>query len=331
MVTVQRAELGLTLVLEKHGYEPDEEIALTVVARDRDGEPVAGAELVARLLGWDEEEITSVVSLTDPDGRAGFSMELSEQGWYALLVRGTDGAGRAFQAEDQVWVYDPTGQAPVYGGVWGEESALSIGADRGAYVAGDQAQILIHTPLSGPALLSFERGETRHIEPVMLSAGTNAISVPIRADYAPNIYVTVSQFGPSDDPPSEQESQPGTQLQTSSTQLLVPMGDRRLTVTLTADQEAYSPGDEATFHVQVTDALGQPKEAEVSLAVVDEAIYALAEDRSEDIFDAFYGRRPNLVRTFDSISPIRWLSSEGPGGMGGVRWRTRRGASPRFS
>ena len=317
MVTVQRAELGLTLLLEKHGYEPDEEIALTVVARDRDGEPVAGAELVARLLGWDEEEITSAISLTEPDGRADFSMELAEQGWYALLVRGTDEAGRAFQAEDQVWVYDPTGQAPVYGGTWGEESTLSIGADRGAYVAGDQAQILIHTPLSGPALLSFERGETRHIEPVTLSAGTNAISVPIRADYAPNIYVTVSQFGPADDSLSEQESRPGTQLQTSSTQLLVPMSDRRLTVTLTADQEAYGPGDEATFHVQVTDAQGQPKEAEVSLAVVDEAIYALAEDTSEDLFDAFYGRRPNLVRTFDSMSPIRWLSSEGPGGMGG--------------
>ena len=317
MVTVQRAELGLTLVLEKHGYEPDEEIALTVIARDRDGEPVAGAELGARLLGWDGEEIKSLVSLTDPDGRADFSMELAEQGWYTLLVRGTDEAGRAFQAEDQVWVYDPTGQAPVYGGIWGEESTLSIGADRGTYVAGDQAQILIHTPLSGPALLSFERGETRHIEPVTLSAGTNAISVPIRADYAPNIYVTVSQFGPSDDSLSEQESRPGTQLQTSSTQLLVPMSDRRLTVTLTADQEAYSPGDEATFHVQVTDALGQPKEAEVSLAVVDEAIYALAEDKSEDLFDAFYGRRPNLVRTFDSMSPIRWLSSEGPGVMGG--------------
>jgi uncharacterized protein YfaS (alpha-2-macroglobulin family) len=317
MVTVQHAALGLTVVLEKHGYEPNEEIALVVVARNRDGEAIVGAELVARVLGWDEEEIASAVSLTDPDGRASFSMQLAEQGWYALLVSGADKAGRAFLAEDHVWVYDPTGQAPVYGGAWGEESALSIGADRSAYAAGDQAQILIHTQLSGPAILSFERGETRHIELVSLTAGTNAISVPIRADYAPNIDVTVSQFGPSDDLLLGQESRLDAQLQTASTQLLVPMSDRRLTVTLTADQEAYGPGDEATFHVQVTDAQGRPREAEVSLAVVDEAIYALAEDMSKDLFDTFYGRRPNLVRTFDSMRPARWLFSEGFAGMGG--------------
>jgi uncharacterized protein YfaS (alpha-2-macroglobulin family) len=317
LVTVQQAEVGLALLLERNGYEPDEEIVLTVLARDRDGEPVAGLELVARALARGEEEVASAAGITDDQGRAGFSLQLAEQGWYALSVSGTGEAGNAFQAEDQVWVYDPEGLAPVYAGAWGEEAALSIDADRAAYAVGDAAQLLVQAPVAGTALLSFERGETHQIMPVTLVAGTNVISVPVRADYAPNIHVSLSQFGPSRDPLWAQENRPEPQLQTASTELLVPMDDRRLTVTLTADRDAYSPGDEATFHLQVTDAQGQPKEAEVSLSVVDEAIYALAEDTSADLFDAFYGKRPNLVWTFDSMSPLRWLYGEGFGGMGG--------------
>ena len=317
LVTVQQAEVGLALLLEKNGYEPDEEIALTVAARDRDGEPIPGVELVARALAGGEEEVVNLVGITDADGRAAFAMQLAEQGWYALSVSGTDEAGHAFRAVDQVWIYDPTGLAPVRGSVWGEEAALSIVADRATYAVGDMANLLIQAPTSGRALLSFERGEIHHIMPVTLTAGTNAISVPVRADYAPNIHVSVSQFGPSGDPLWAQENRPEPQLQTASTEMLVPMSDRRLTVTVTADQAAYGPGDEATFRVQVTDAEGQPQQAEVSLSIVDEAIYALAEDTSADLLESFYGKRPNLVWTFDSMSPLRWLFEEGFGGMGG--------------
>ncbi|MFN2183723.1 MAG: MG2 domain-containing protein, partial [Anaerolineae bacterium] len=317
LVTVQQAEVGLALLLEKNGYEPDEEIAFTVAARDRDGEPISGLELVARALAGGQEEVASAAGTTDADGRAGFSMQFAEQGWYALSVSGTDEAGHAFEADGEVWVYDPEGLAPLHEGAWGEEAALSIMADRPTYDVGDAAQLLIQAPVSGRAILSFERGEIHHTMPVTLTAGTNAISVPVRADYAPNIHVSVSQFGPSGDPLWAQENRPEPQLQTASTEIVVPMDDRRLTVAVSADRSVYGAGDEATFHVEVADAEGQPQQAEVSLSIVDEAIYALAEDTSADLFESFDGKRPNLVWTFDSMSPLRWLFEEGFGGMGG--------------
>jgi len=67
--------------------------------------------------------------------------------------------------------------------------------------------------------------------------------------------------------------------------------------------------------VGVVDADGRPATAEVSLAIVDEAIYALAEDVSADPFHAFYAPRPDTVLTLDSLAPIRWLYDLG--GMGG--------------
>jgi hypothetical protein len=317
MVVVQRTSQGVTLLLERHGFRPGEEVAFSATVLDRDGSPLAGAELTAQVLGWDENEVTSLSATTDERGQAHFSLSLVEQGWYLLHVSGIDEAGRETLVEEWLWVYDPRGQAPWYQGQWGAQQALSVSADRTSYAVGDEAQLVVYTPTPGPALLTFERGETHRAEPIDLVSGTNLITLPIRADYAPNIYVSVNQFGPPT--PEEwwyEQSRAEAELRTASVQLLVPMADRQLTVTLIADQETYGPGDEATFQVQVTDHEGQPVVAEVSLAVVDEAIYALAEDMSRDPFDVFYAPRPNVVETYDSLKPTRWLYPEGPG-MGG--------------
>jgi len=315
-VTVHRTSRGLILLLEKHGYQPNEEIAFSAVVRDRDGEPVDRAELTAHIVGWDENEVADATGFTDEVGKASFSVRLPQQGWYGLTVTGVDDSGRVIQAEDYLWVLDPSGQAPWYGGRWGGDSGLSVSLDRESYAVGETVQLVVHAPLPGPALLTFERGEIRHVEPVTLISGTNLISMPVRADYAPNVYVTVNQFGPAAADRWEAQSWADTELHTASTELFVPMNDRLLTVTLTADQETYVTGEEATFHVQVSDHQGQPVVAELSLAVVDEAIYALAEQVASDPFEAFYGPRPNLVRTFNSLQPARWLAPEEPG-LGG--------------
>lgn len=316
-ILVHRTSRGVTLLLEKHGYRPGEEIVFDVGVRDWDGEPVAGTELTAQVFDWADETVAGITAETDARGQANFALKVDEQGWYQLRVSGTDDSGREIQAESYLWVYDPTGRAPWHRGGWGEKQPLTVGADQATYAVGDEAQIVIYAPAPGPALLTFERGKTRHAEPITLVSGTNLITVPIRSDFAPNIYVAVNQFGSLGDDWWYEQSRPEGQLHQASTQLLVPMNDRLLTVTLTAEQETYAPGDEATFHVQVTDHEGRPVTAEVSLAVVDEAIYALAEDMTKDPFEVFYAPRLNIVRTYDSLKPARWLFPEGPG-LGGA-------------
>ncbi len=317
-VVLQRASQGITLLLEQHGYKPNEEIAFTATVRDRDGKPVAGAELTAQVLGWDEREVTHATAATDGKGEAHFALRVAEQGWYHLAVRGTDDGGREMLAEEWLWVYDPGGQAPWYEGQESQRPILRVDADRDAYAVGDVAQLMIYTQVAGPALITFERGKTHSAQPVTLVSGTNLITVPVLADYGPNIYVNVNQFGPliaGDEWWEYEQTHGDAQLHTVGTQLLVPLADRLLTVALTPDRQTYAPGDQATFHVRVTDHAGQPAVAEVSLAVVDEAIYALAKDMSQDPFEVFYGPRSNLVSTFDSLRPARWLFPAG--GMGG--------------
>ncbi|MEJ2210008.1 MAG: Ig-like domain-containing protein, partial [Anaerolineae bacterium] len=316
LVTLYPAARGLSLLLEQQGYEPGQKITFGVRLLDLDGRPVSGAQLRARVLGWDDAEVAVGLTTTDEDGLGHFSVTLAQQGWYRLLVTADDGSGREVTAGEWLWVYDPLGVAPWYGGRQGRGAGLGVTLDRATYAVGDVAQLAIQTPLAGPALLTLERGETRQAQPISLISGTNLITLPVRADYAPTVHVVVSQYGPPDPELwGYQQSWPDAELHTAEAQLLVPQAGRRLTVTLETDRETYAPGDEAEVRLHVVDAQGQPVTAEVSLAVVDEAIYALAEDVSADPFQAFYAPRPDTVLTFDSLGPSRWFFEFG--GVGG--------------
>ena len=91
---------------------------------------------------------------------------------------------------------------------------------------------------------------------------------------------------------------------------------RALDIRITTDKQIYAPGEKLSATIQVTDSAGKPVLAELSLAVVDEAIYGLSNDFAEDIFDAFYGPRAHAVSTFDSMAPYRVIFEGGMGGGG---------------
>jgi uncharacterized protein YfaS (alpha-2-macroglobulin family) len=230
----------------------------------------------------------------------------------ARVPRGasTPEASRGVEIAGQAWTYAASDQALWQQAQEGEEFPLSVDLDRQAYAAGEEAQIVASTPISGTALISLERGRIHHVETVDLVSGTNLISVPVEVDYAPNVDLTVHQYGPSGDPYGALQSQPEIALQTARAQLLVPMDDRMLTLAITTEQDIYSPGEAAIFQIRATDHQGEPVVAEISLALVDEDLYASAAGQVPDFFDALYGPRPNLVQTYDSMRPTRWFSSE---------------------
>ena len=96
------------------------------------------------------------------------------------------------------------------------------------------------------------------------------------------------------------------ELLTAAAEIRVPAESERLALTITPDASEYLPGGQARLDIQVVDAAGRPVMAQVSLALVDAAIFALAEDKSGDIFAAFHSPRPDLVMTYDSLAPRRY-------------------------
>jgi hypothetical protein len=78
-------------------------------------------------------------------------------------------------------------------------------------------------------------------------------------------------------------------LERASTELRVPPVDRFLTVEVSTDRGEYRPGQDCTATVRVLDSRGRPvPDCEISLGVVDEAIYALHEDGCPDLREYFH-------------------------------------------
>ena len=91
-----------------------------------------------------------------------------------------------------------------------------------------------------------------------------------------------------------------------------------LDIEISTDRAEYRPRDQATIRIETRDRAGQPLPAEVSVGVVDEAIYGLRPDRTPDPHDVFYGRRPNWVTTVVSF-PILYFGGADKGGRDEVR------------
>ncbi|HKZ82375.1 MAG TPA: MG2 domain-containing protein [Anaerolineae bacterium] len=313
--TVHDAALGLSISLPHHAYRPGQSISVGVFATDVNGNPRVDEAVTAEVLGWSHDGFKRVLASakgqTSADGSAALTLKVTEQGWYQLRVAGRDEHGRRVERLDWLWVYDPERDLPWY---IGDSSELQISADKSSYLPGETAQLMIRTPVEGAALLTFERGKLRRAQVVELTAPTTIVPVTIQDDDAPNVHVAVNVYRLTGaDVKPDWQSIPEADLLVARTNLSVSAEQRRLVVTVTPDRSVYGPRDEAAFTIQVTGADGAPAQAEVSLALVDEAIFALSEELVADPFEAFYGERPGIVRTYDALRPIRWLG----GGMGG--------------
>lgn len=328
IVTIHRASEALTLETPGYFVEFGEEAPFTATVTTTISEPgpVAGRQLRGTLQAWSEqtysysEIVADFTWETGPDGVISAHLTPPAPGYYRLRLTGADENGRLLRAETYVYVLGE-GESPY----WGQPS-LTVSADRDSYAPGDTARLIIRTPFAGPGLITFERAAVRREMPVTLTPPVTVVEVPILPEDAPNIHATVNAWEPIltlspatdiEDNWRLTESQRDAALHTATVELLVPVTDRTLTVAITTDREVYAPRDEAAVAVRVTNAAGQPVRAQVALAMVDEAIFLLADDNTRPLHDAFYGRRPNRVLTRDAMAPGRYLHEGGFGGGGG--------------
>lgn len=311
------------LFLDHGGYfkQPGEAFDLEAEVLTLDDRPVADRALTVELRRWSSasydytEVIQSAEMTSDEAGVARLSLTPEEAGYYQLRVRGTDRLGKPLVATS--WLYISSARE------WwddGSGTPFKLVAEQESYAPGDTARLLVQSTFSGPALLSVERGTTRRTLQVELTAPLTRLELPIQADDAPNIFVALSAWEPQVPPEdgSRYTTVADSALRVASTAIKVPVTDKRLTVTLTPDQSVYSPREEATFTIRVTDEAGQPGAAELSLALVDEAIYSLSEELSGPLFQTFYGERPHQVRTYDSMALERYFGGGGGGGGEGI-------------
>ncbi len=318
IVRVYSAAEIVTLNTDGYLHAPGNSFPIEAMVKTIEGQPVNGRTVTLTLRRWSENSysyntiIQTHTLTTGADGKARLPFTIAQPGFYQIRATTKDRLGN--YVEFLTYVYAFNYLEP---GWYGQSDRLRVSADRESYAPGDTARLLVESSFSGPALLTFERGSTRREELVQLTAPATLLEVAIQPDDRPNIYVTVNAWEPQAGGIDENSysSIPDSRLRIASVNLSVPVTDKTLLITITPDKEVYAPREEATFTVRVTNQAGVPVAAEVSLAMVDEAIFSLSSDQSGPIFNAFYSERSNQVRTYSALAPQRYLG--GGGGMGG--------------
>jgi uncharacterized protein YfaS (alpha-2-macroglobulin family) len=277
---------------DRYVYQPGSTGSFTMEARDYENNPVA-TRLHVELIEWNwrDKALGPVKASTDVDTGADGSAKaaLPIPGAATYRVRATARTPEGRVVEDAVYIWTPGGNLGEYYGDSARRS-LQIVTDKKTYRAGDTAQLLIMTgKAKTPVYVTVEGRDLRSRKLIRSQDSTAVFQVPVTVADEPGFFV------------SAQFLRAGN-LYRGSKYVKVPPTDRQMNVSVATDKPQYLPGQTAQYSISATGADGKPvPQAEFSLGVVDEAIYAIRPDTLQDPLSFFFGHEWNRVFSEDSM------------------------------
>jgi uncharacterized protein YfaS (alpha-2-macroglobulin family) len=270
-------------------FRPSQTVSTTVRAVDYSGHPQAGVRVLltltrvtypdGRYADPERTDVAKTETTTTTDGTGTAPLTLpSAPGAY--VVRASAPAGdRQVSSESWIWVAGPLDGA-------GEEGDryLELIADKRAYAPGESARLVVRgETIAGPLLVTKE-GQHVTWHALLRSSAGDPIEVPIHPADVGDIYVHVAYMRDG-------------RLYRAERRLPVPATAQTLQVTVTPERPVAKPQEPGVFSVTVADATGAPVSAQVSLGVIDEAVYAIRPDETPDPVRFFHRREYSRVAT----------------------------------
>jgi alpha-2-macroglobulin len=270
-------------------FRPGQPVSATIRALDYAGTPQVRVRATVMLEhvtyrdGYYQEPTRTELGRTEittaEDGTASATLNLPPVGG-SYRVRVSAAAGdREVWTEAFLWVAGTEDVSTADG-----DRYLELIADKRAYRPGDVARLALRgDSIAGPMLVTKE-GQQVSWHQVRRPAAGEPIEVPILDGDIGDIYVHIAIMREG-------------RLYRAERRLVVPPAERALTITLTADRPIAKPQEPGVFSVSVVDAAGAPVSAQVSLGVIDEAVYAVRQDDTPDPLRFFYRQEYSRVGT----------------------------------
>lgn len=258
---------------------------------------------------------------TDAQGRGSVSFTPKAGGEYRIVGEARDDAGHTIIASAYSWVYG----GDVFWGI-NDTARIDLIADKRSYRPGDTAGVLVTAPYANmQALMTIERGSVIEHKLFTLKGTTELLQVPLKAEYAPNVYVSVVLVKPAGG------DVPVPDVRVGLVNLPISTEQQQLKLELTPDKPQAGPRDQVTYAIKATDYAGKGVRAEIGLALVDKAVLSLADDPNPTMVDAFYTRRalgvftaPSLTALVDRVTLKLQPGDKGGGGGAGADVLLRR-------
>jgi uncharacterized protein YfaS (alpha-2-macroglobulin family) len=334
---VHSAELYVGVGLERYINTVGESVDVNLIAVDWDSVPIDEQFIDVEVERWQwatiqevtddgrtvfrdelqQEAITSDTVVTGRDGLAPFSFEPDEGGVYKITAITEDDQGNPVRAAQTIWV---SGRNYVQWRV-GNDNAIQLVADADEYDIGDTARILITSPFQGTteALITLERSGVMFTDWVTMDSNSMVYEIPIKDNYAPNIFVSVMLVKGVDD------TNPIATFRYGVTQLNVETTRKIVNIEIEPDTDQAEPRETVTYTVRTTDYAGEPISAQVGVGLTDLASLSIAPPNSGPILDAFYSTQALNVETSTALTIntdevtayVRDVVKGGGGGGGG--------------
>jgi uncharacterized protein YfaS (alpha-2-macroglobulin family) len=233
-----------------------------------------------------ERELLSEEVETNAGGEASYDYTVPSTGNIYIKAVLHEGGKEVINRGGSFWASDRRGEEDNFSFRDYGQSSIRLIPDKKSYRPGDTAHILAVLPVDNVHLLvTTELLGVMTARSIDSPGSTLMIDVPIESAYEPNIYLSVCYV--KDD-----------ELFTQEQRLAVPARDKFLNVQIIPNKKEYKPRETASYTVSARNADGTPAAgAEVSLGVVDEAIYSIAPESAGSIRAEFYGREYNEVET----------------------------------
>lgn len=294
--SVNRSAFYIRVLKDNSVYEPGDTIkikaelkafdpALTPEARKAE---IAGRKVKATLysrsfVGISQEgerkELEDQSMVTNENGVAEFSFKIKKGGHYNFNFEADDSNGETTTADSPLWVSAQNDSIQV------STRNLTITSGKDLYEAGDMAEILIVSPVAdGNLFITIEGNYIYQYESVKLKGNSLKYKVRVSSALTPNFTVSATQFA-------------NNEIYKNQIKVVAPPLEKFLQVKVTPGKGLYLPGEKAEISIDTLDFKNKGVSAEVSVALVDEAIFQLQEDKNPSINVYFYHPRTNNVAT----------------------------------
>jgi len=289
---VTRGGFTLTANTDKYWYKKNDKVNFTVNAEDFANKPVK-TNFEITIFKQDgnydykntsKQYIGSVKGETKSDGKGIVEYTLPSDirnGYYIAEAKSTDERSQIITTTAYFYVSDGD-----YSWYNNESGAVQIITDKDNYKIGDVCNAVIFTTISGAnVLITTEDDNIISFQTKRFIGKSESLQIPITDKYSTNFKISVAYVSA------------GT-LYTEEKNILIVPEEKFLTVSIDPSKLIYKPKESGEVKVKVTDKFGNAvKNADVSLGIVDESIYAIKEDKTKDIRKFFYGQKSSYVST----------------------------------
>ncbi len=222
----------------------------------------------------------------DPATTKTISFKPEKYGRYKILLGTPDGGtSSAIMFYASGWGYAP----------WSMENPgrIEIEVEKEIYKSGDKAKLLVKSPFPGKLLLLVQREKVFDYRIVNMPENTATITIPVRSEYLPNVYVSATVIKSLDEYDGESPMRAF-----GITPLMVNASGRKLGIEISSPEE-IRPGKKLNLNVKVNNSKGV---SHIAIAAVDEGILQLTGYPTPDPFEFFYGKKRLSAEYFDIFS-----------------------------